>query len=93
MQGAADLLIRNASARCAAALLRLAGRRWASGPDADAPSEIPASQTELPMLCNFSRNTFSRVLKEFARRRLVTPGYKSLTVNDPARLRDVANVG
>ena len=30
MQIAADLLIRDASARCAAVLLRLAGRRWAS---------------------------------------------------------------
>ncbi len=31
MQIAADLLIRDASARCAAVLLRLAGRRWESG--------------------------------------------------------------
>jgi len=93
MQGAADLLIRDASARCAAVLLRLAGRRWASGPDADLPSEIPASQTELAMLCNLSRNTFSRVVKEFTSRRLVTLGYRSLTVNDPARLRDVADSG
>ena len=93
MQGAADLLIRDASARCAAVVLRLAGRRWASGPDADLPSEIPASQTELAMLCNLSRNTFSRVVKEFTKRRLVTLSYKSLTVNDPARLREVADAG
>lgn len=93
MQGAADLLIRDASARCAAVLLRLAGRRWASGPDADLPSEIPASQTELAMLCNLSRNTFSRVAKEFTSRRLVTLSYRSLTVDDPARLREVADAG
>jgi len=93
MQGAADLLIRDASARCAAVLLRLAGRRWASGPDADLPSEIPASQTELAMLCNLSRNTFSRVVKEFTSRRLVMLSYRSLTVDDPARLRDVADSG
>jgi CRP-like cAMP-binding protein len=93
MQGAADLLIRNASARCAAVLLRLAGRRWVSDPDPDLPSGIPASQTELAMLCNVSRNTFSRVVKEFASRRFVTLGYKSLTVNDPARLRDMADGG
>jgi len=93
MQGAADLLIRNASPRCAAVLLRLAGRRWVSGPDSDLPSAIPASQTELAMLCNVSRNTFSRVVKELARRRLVTLDYKSLTVNDPARLRDFADGG
>ena len=93
MQGAADLLIRDASARCAAVLLRLAGRRWASGPDADLPSEIPASQAELAMLCNLSRNTFSRVVKEFTSRRLVTLSYRSLTVDDPARLREVADAG
>jgi CRP-like cAMP-binding protein len=93
MQIAADLLIRDASARCAAVLLRLAGRRWIPGPDADLPSEIPASQSELAMLCNVSRNTFSRVVKEFSNRRLVTLDYRSLTVNDPARLRVVAEAG
>jgi CRP/FNR family cyclic AMP-dependent transcriptional regulator len=93
MQIAADLLIRDASARCAAVLLRLAGRRWASGPEAGMPSEIPASQTELAMLCNVSRNTFSRVVREFSSRRLVTLDYRSLTVNDPARLRVVADCG
>jgi CRP-like cAMP-binding protein len=93
MQCAADLLIKDASARCAAGLLRMAGRRWASDREADLPTEVPASQTELAMLCNVSRNTFSRVVKEFASRRLVTLGYRSLTVNDPARLRAVAEAG
>ena len=93
MQTAADLLIRDASARCAAVLLRLAGRRWASGPEADLPSEIPASQTELAMLCNLSRNTFSRVVKELSSRGLVTLNYRSLTVNAPSRLRGVADAG
>ena len=91
MQIAADLLIHDASARCAAVLLRLAGRRWSSGPDADLPSEIPASQSEIAMLCNVSRNTFSRVAKQFSSRGLVTLDYRSLTVNDPARLRVVAD--
>jgi CRP-like cAMP-binding protein len=93
MQIATDLLIRDASARCAAVLLRLAGRRGASSPDADLPSEIPASQTELAMLCNLSRNSFSRIVRELSSRRLVTLNYRSLTVNDPARLRDVADAG
>ena len=52
-----------------------------------------ACQTELAMLCNLSRNTFSRVVRDFASRRLVTLGYKSLTVNDPVRLRAVAEGG
>lgn len=94
MQTAADLLIHDAAARCAAALLRLADRRWATGPHGDLPSEIPAaSQTELAMLCNVSRKTFSRVIGEFSRRGLVTVGYKSLTLHDPAQLRVVADSG
>jgi CRP-like cAMP-binding protein len=90
MQCAADLLIKDASARCAAGLLRMAGRRWASGPDADLPSEIPASQTELAMLCHLSRHTFNRIVRDFENRGLVTLGYKSLTVSDPLRLRAIA---
>jgi len=86
-------LIHNASARCAAVLLRLAGRRWASGPDAELPVEIPASQNELAMLCNVSRNTFSRVVKDLSSRGFLTLNYRSLTLNDPARLRDIANAG
>lgn len=93
MQIAADLLIRDAAARCAAVLLRLAGRRWASGPDANLPSEIPASQAEIAMLCNVSRNTFSRVVRTFSSRRLLTVSYRALTVNDPARLRELADSG
>jgi CRP/FNR family transcriptional regulator, cyclic AMP receptor protein len=93
MQIAADLLIRDASARCAAVLLRLADRRWVSGPEADLPSEISASQTELAMPCTLSRNTFSRIVREFASRSLVTLNYRTLTVSDPARLRVVADSG
>jgi CRP/FNR family transcriptional regulator, cyclic AMP receptor protein len=93
MQLAADLLIRDASARCAAVLLRLAGRRWASSPDAGLPSEIPASQSEVAMLCNVSRNTFSKILRDLSSRRFVTVSYRSLTVSDPASLRELADSG
>jgi CRP-like cAMP-binding protein len=94
MQTASDLLIRDSAALCAAALLRLADRRWATGPHGNLPSEIPAaSQTELAMLCNVSRKTFSRVIGEFSRRGFVTVGYRSLTVHDPAQLRLVADSG
>jgi CRP-like cAMP-binding protein len=93
MQIAADLLIRDASSRCAAVLLRLVGRRWASGTDGGLRSEIPASQAENAMLCNVSRNTFSGILRGFSARGPVTVSYRSLTVNDPERLRDVADSG
>ena len=45
------------------------------------------------MLCNVSRNTFSRIVRGFSSHRLVTLNYRSLTVNDPARLRDAADAG
>ncbi len=93
MQGAADLLIRDPAARCAAVLLRLGGQRWAASPDANLPSEIPAPQSELAMLCNVSRNTFGRVVSGFAARRLVDVHYKSLTIVDPTKLRDIADGG
>lgn len=93
MQIATDLLIRDTSSRCAAVLLRLASRRWASGPEADMPSEIPASQAELAMLCNVSKNTFSRVVGGFSRQELVVLDYRSLTVMNPSRLRDIADSG
>lgn len=89
-QGAADLLIRDPAARSAAVLLRLGGRRWPGSPDAALPVEIPASQAELAMLCNVSRNTFSRVVNAFAARRLIDIHYRSLTILDPTTLRDIA---
>lgn len=92
-QGLVDLMLSDASARCAAVLLRLAGQRWASMTYADRATEIPVSQVEVAMLCNVSRKTLSRVLKEFARRRLVTIGYRSMTVNDPPLLRVIADGG
>lgn len=92
-QCAGDLLIKDAAARCAAGLLRMAGRRWASDPEAHLPSEIPATQAELAMQCNVSRKTFSRVVGEFSRAGLVSIGYKWLTVEDPARLRALAEGG
>ena len=92
-QCASDLLIKDAAARCAAGLLRMAGRRWASGPEADLPSEIPATQAELAMQCNVSRKTFNCVIGEFSSAGLVSIGYKWLTVEDPTRLRLIAEGG
>jgi hypothetical protein len=45
------------------------------------------------MLCNVSRNTFSRVVRELSSRRLVTLNYKSLTLDDPSGLRVLADSG
>lgn len=90
MQCAADLLIRDVRARSAAVILRLAGRRWASTADEESPVCIPVTQSELAMLCNCSRKTFSGVVAEFDRLELITHSYRSLTVRDAARLRTIA---
>jgi hypothetical protein len=38
------------------------------------------------MLCNLSRSSFSRVMRKFSSRGLVTVNCRSLTLNDLARL-------
>jgi CRP-like cAMP-binding protein len=86
-----DLSMQDPAARCAAVLLRLAGHRWGSDPAAGAPAEIPASQAELAMLCNVSRNTFGRVVNAFAARRIVEIHYRSMRVLQPAALRAIAD--
>lgn len=93
MQGAVDLLIRNASARCAAVLLRLSGQRWPTPEAGPELVEIPATQGEIAMLCNMSKNTLSRVLNDFSDDGLVRLGYRSITIHDPASLRVIADVG
>jgi CRP/FNR family transcriptional regulator, cyclic AMP receptor protein len=89
-QAAADLLIRDAERRCCAVLLRLAGRCAVGEPDADAPAEIPLTQSELGGLCNVSRNKLNDVLRELAAQGAVVPGYRSLIVVAPAKLRALA---
>jgi CRP-like cAMP-binding protein len=83
---AADLLIRDSERRCAAVLLRMAGRRFAASDDA-APVEAPLTQDELAGAANMSRNSVGTMLKRLAARGLVELGYRSLTVVSPAALR------
>lgn len=91
IQAAADLLIRDAAARCAAVLLRLSDRRWPTGPEAELPQEVPVSQQELAMLANLSRKSVSQVLRLWAEQGLVAVGYRSILVKRPSVLRRVAD--
>lgn len=91
MQAAGDLLIRDTAARCAAVLLRLGGRRWAEDEQADQPSHVPASQSEIAMMVNVSRNTLNEVLRVFTERGIVALEYRSVLLKDPARLRKIAD--
>ncbi|MGO8738432.1 Crp/Fnr family transcriptional regulator [Rhodoblastus sp.] len=83
---AADLLIRDSERRCAAVLLRMAGRRFAA-PDDATPIDAPLTQDELAGAANMSRNSVGTMLKRLAARGLVELGYRSMTVVSPAALR------
>jgi CRP/FNR family transcriptional regulator, cyclic AMP receptor protein len=83
---AADLLIRDSERRCAAAQLRLAGRRYA-GPQDVTPVEVPLTQNELAGAANLSRNSVGTMLRRPATRGFVEVGYGTMTVRTPAALR------
>ena len=93
LQVATDLLIRDSEARCAAALLRLGGCRRTGDHGTIASAEVPASQAELAMLTNTSRNTLNGVLGRFAEKGLITLSYRAVRIDDPVRLRQIADGG
>jgi CRP-like cAMP-binding protein len=89
---AADLLIRDGERRCAAVLLRMAGRRFAA-PDDRTPVDAPLTQDELAGAANMSRNSVGTMLKRLTARGLIAPGYRSMTVISPAALRAFVEKG
>jgi CRP-like cAMP-binding protein len=74
---AADLMIRDSERRCAAALLRLAGCRYA-GPQDVTPVEVPLTQNELAGAANLSRNSVGTMLQRLATRGFVEVGYGTM---------------
>jgi CRP/FNR family cyclic AMP-dependent transcriptional regulator len=89
---AADLMIRDSERRCAAVLLRLAGRRYA-GPQDVAPLEVPLTQNELAGAANLSRNSVGTMLQRLATREFVEVGYGTMTVRNAAALRAFVDHG
>jgi CRP-like cAMP-binding protein len=83
MTALADSVIPDSRLRCVATLLRIGGRRNAD----TSPVTLPISQTDLSQLCNLSRQTSGDVLRGLEAEGLVTLGYRSIRLNDPARLR------
>jgi CRP/FNR family cyclic AMP-dependent transcriptional regulator len=83
---AADLLIRDNERRCAAVLLRMAGRRFAA-PDDNAPVDAPLTQDELAGAANMSRNSVGTMLKRLAARGLIKLGYRTMIVVSPSAMR------
>lgn len=82
----ADLLIKDSERRCAAVLLRMAGRRFA-GPDDATPAEAPLTQDELAGAANLSRNSVGTMLKRLVSRGLIELGYRTTIVVSPSALR------
>ena len=89
---AADLLIRDSERRCAAVLLRLGGRRFPGSED-EQPVEIPVTQDELAGAANLSRNSISTMLQRLKGRRLVEPGYRTMTICSAKALRAFVDEG
>ena len=83
MTALVDSVIPDSRLRCVATLLRISARRNAD----PSPVTLPISQTDLSQLCNLSRQTSGDVLRALEAEGLVTLGYRSITLNDPARLR------
>jgi CRP/FNR family transcriptional regulator, cyclic AMP receptor protein len=86
MTALADSLIPDSRLRCVATLLRIGDRRN----NDTTPVTLPISQNDLSQLCNLSRQTSGDVLRGLEAEGLVTLGYRSITLNHPARLRAMA---
>ena len=89
---ASDLMIRDAERRCAAALWRLAGCRFASPQDAGAV-EAAVTQDELAGAANLSRNSVGVMLRRLERRGLIRVEYGRMIVLAPRVLRAFVDQG
>jgi CRP-like cAMP-binding protein len=86
---AADLMIPDSRARCAATLLRLCNCRFAA-PPAGATIEIGITQDELGAMANLSRASIGPILRDFVNAGLITISYRNIVLNQPRGLLAVA---
>jgi CRP/FNR family transcriptional regulator, cyclic AMP receptor protein len=89
---ASDLMIPSSRRRCAATLLRLAGCRFNSPALATTPV-IAVAQEELGAMANLTRHTAGPILHGFAKAGLIRLGYRTITIDDGAALRAIADGG
>ena len=87
---AADMMIRESRRRCAASLLQIANCRHAD-PVGSQPVTTPLSQEELAAISNLSRTSISSILRDLEHAGLITLGYRSFTLNQPGKLRDLVD--
>jgi CRP-like cAMP-binding protein len=87
---AADMMIRESRRRCAASLLQIANCRHAD-PLGPQPVSTPLSQEELAAIANLSRTSISSILRDFEDAGLIKLGYRSFTLVQPGKLRDLVD--
>jgi CRP-like cAMP-binding protein len=87
---AADMMIRESRRRCAASLLQIANCRHAD-PLGSQPVSTPLSQEELAAISNLSRTSISSILRDFEDAGLIKLGYRSFTITQPGKLRDLVD--
>jgi CRP/FNR family transcriptional regulator, cyclic AMP receptor protein len=87
--GFVDLMIRDSGRRCAAILLRLCECRFNDA--ADMSREVMVTQEQIADMANLSRATVNRILRGFAKQRLIELRYRSIFVAETKRLRKLAN--
>lgn len=86
---AADLLIPNSRARCAATLLRLCDCRFAAPATGISP-QIGITQDELGAMANLSRATIGPILHDFVAAGLISVAYRNVVLHRPAQLLEIA---
>jgi CRP-like cAMP-binding protein len=79
-----DLMIRNTTARVAAALLHLAGCR---GGAAEQAAEIDLSQSDLARMAALSRTALASQLRRLRAQGLIEANYRRIRITSPAQLR------
>jgi CRP/FNR family transcriptional regulator, cyclic AMP receptor protein len=85
-----DLLLRSASSRCAAALLRVANCRR-KDPSAGTVVTAPITQSMLAEMTNLSRSRIIPILSEFNQRKLIKSEYRVIWLLDVPGLRAIAD--
>ncbi len=85
-----DLLIRSASRRCAATLLRIANCRQ-HDPPSGMPVVAPISQGTLAEMTNLSRSRINPILSQFSLQGLISLEYRAITLVDVPGLQAIAD--
>lgn len=87
--GMLDMTIKDSRLRCTAVLLRLGHCRYPA--DGNQPVTIAFTQDQLATAANLSRYPTGTILRDLAKAGLVRLGYGTITILEPAKLRNMVN--